>query len=125
MSRAHCILFLAFSSALGACQAVSPLAGKAARLLAPDQAARQELQLASAKFLGLANIDLAENTLVDSSKFSYARTPRQDAHGQLLQGRVVEMPHIFKLEIRGQQCWLIYESKAQEVQLRHAKCAAE
>ncbi|MFZ6749775.1 hypothetical protein [Undibacterium sp. Ren11W] len=125
MRQAQCSLFLFFCSVLGACQAVAPAPAKAARLLVPDQAARQELQQVSAKFLGLASVELAENTLIESSQFSYARTPRYDANAQMLQGRVVEMPHIFKLQIRAQQCWLIYENKAQEVQLKQAKCVAE
>ncbi|WP_295761061.1 hypothetical protein [Undibacterium sp.] len=125
MRQAQCSLFLFFFSMLGACQAVAPAAGKAARLLVPDQVARQELQQVSANFLGLASVELAENTLIESSQFSYARTPRYDTSGQMLQGRVVEMPHIFKLQIRAQQCWLIYENKAQEVQLKQTKCVAE
>lgn len=125
MRLAQSAVFLFFCSVLGACQAVSPLPGVAARLQAPDQAARQELRQVSAKFLGLVSIDLTDNTLIDSSQFAYARTPRYDANGQMLQGRVLEQPHIFKLQIRAQQCWLIYENKAQEVQLKQAKCVAE
>jgi hypothetical protein len=125
MKIAQSILFFLFTGTLAACQAVTPANGIAARLLAVDPLARQELQLQTATFLGLASVELAENTLIESSQFSYARTPRYDANGQMLQGRVVEMPHIFKLQIRAQQCWLIYENKAQEVQLKQAKCVAE
>ena len=116
-------LILCGTSALAACQTGREPA-VAARLLAPGPEARQELNAATATLLGVSSVDLAENTLIDSSQFAYARTPRRDASGQLLQGRVVEMPHGFRLELRGRQCWLVSQKTAQEVLLRQAKCVA-
>lgn len=129
MNSSQRILFILCSAVLGACQAVTPPASAsvvvAARLLSPSPQARQELNLATAKLLGIPSVSLAEQTLVDSSQFAYARKPRYDAAGQLLQGRVIEQPAIFKLELRGQQCWLVYPQKARETLLTQAKCVAE
>ncbi|MDO8652515.1 MAG: hypothetical protein Q7R66_10020 [Undibacterium sp.] len=127
MNSSQRILFILCSAVLGACQAVTPPASAAvaARLLSPSPQARQELSLATAKLLGIPGVTLAEQTLLDSSQFAYARKPRHDAAGQLLQGRVIEQPAIFKLELRGQQCWLVYPQKARETLLTQAKCVAE
>ena len=67
-----------------------------------------------------------EHKLSGSIQWRSVEPAREEhPHFNRLQGRVVEMPHIFKLQIRAQQCWLIYENKAQEVQLKQAKCVAE
>jgi sirohydrochlorin ferrochelatase len=122
-NRIILLLILWNASTLAACQTgrEPPVA---ARLLAPGPEARQELNAATATLLGVSSVDLAENTLIDSSQFAYARKPRRDASGQLLQGRVVEVPHSFRLEMRVQECWLVSQKTAQEVLLRQAKCVA-
>lgn len=115
--------YLVCSMSVGACQAVTPPVP--ARLLSPGKEVRQQLQDAVARSLGLATVTLADSTLTESSYFSYARTPRRDASGQLLQGRVVEPAHVFRLEIRGQECWLIYQNTRQQTLLKNAECVAE
>jgi outer membrane protein TolC len=87
--------------------------------------AQLELHKAMVRMLGVREINLSENTLTESSQFTYARTPRFDASGQLLQGRVMEQPHIFKLVLRDKTCWLIHQNSGQQTLLVHAKCVAE
>ncbi|MBI3285100.1 MAG: hypothetical protein HYZ65_09680 [Burkholderiales bacterium] len=119
------ILYLICGMSVGACQAVTPPAQAPARLRSPSKEVRQQLQDIVAKSLGVGAVTLAENTLTDSSQFSYARTPRRDSSGQLLQGRVIEPAHVFRLQIRGQECWLIYQNTGQQTLLQHAECVAE
>ena len=125
MKTSHVVLFLMSCVALGACQAVSSPISVAARLQAPSKEAQQQLREVTAKMLGLNAVTLEEHTLTNSSQFVYARTPRYDASGQLLQGRVIESVHIFKLVIRNGECWLIYQNKDQQALLSLAKCIAE
>lgn len=114
---------------LGACQATGLTSQVPARLLIDNTEAQtqiqQELQEAVARMLSVREIHLAENTLTDRSQFVYARTPRVDASGQLLQGRVVEEPQIFKLVMRDKACWLIHQNSGQQTLLTYAKCIAE
>lgn len=114
---------------LGACQALALPEQVPARLSLADgeaqQTAQKELRETVASMLGVSAVSLADNTLTDSSQFSYARTPRYNASGQLLQGRVIEQPHIFKLMIRDQACWLIHQNSGKQALLPHAKCIAE
>lgn len=114
---------------LGACQAAGLTSQVPARLLIANTDAQkttqQELQEVVARMLGVREIHLAENTLTDRSQFVYARTPRFDASGQLVQGRVIEQTQIFKLVIRDKACWLIHQNSGQQTLLIHAKCVAE
>lgn len=114
---------------LGACNALALAEQAPARLLLTDgeaqQEARKELREAVASMLGVSAVALADSTLTDSSQFSFARTPRYDASGQLLQGRVIEQPHIFKLVKRNKACWLIHQNSGKQLRLIHAKCIAE
>lgn len=112
------------ATVLGACQTVSP-SPVAARLLTPSKEARQELRETTAKILGLGAVTLDENTLINSSQFAYARKPRYDTSDQLLQGRVIEPVHVFRLVIREGACWLVYQNKNQQVLLSRATCIAE
>lgn len=124
MSIRRPTLLLALTSVLNACQAVSPPPA-AARLLAPSKEARQQLREVTAQMLGLSSVTLDENTLINSSQFAYARTPRYDASGQLLQGRVTEPVHVFRLVIREGGCWLVYQNKDRQALLSLAQCVAE
>lgn len=121
-------LFLAGSIPMSACQAVDPPLPVAARLVSPTAEARQQLREVTAKFLGLGAVVLAEDTLTKNSQFMFSRTPRYDASGQLLQGRVKEQGQLFKLVLREDGCWLMYENKQnknQQAKLSLAKCVAE
>jgi hypothetical protein len=110
---------------LCACQSANLPISVAARLQAPTKEVRQQVNEMTAKMLGLHSVTLDEKTLVNSSQFMVARTPRYDASGQLLQGRVIEQGHLFKLVLRDGQCWLIYHNKNQEALLSLATCVAE
>ena len=117
--------FLIFCMLLAACQAATLPISVAARLQAPAEEVQQQLREVTAKMLGLNSVNLEKNTLTNSSQFVYARTPRYDATGQLLQGRVIEPGHLFKLVLRDGKCWLVYQNKNQEALLDLAKCVAE
>ncbi|MCU6432423.1 hypothetical protein LPB67_01360 [Undibacterium sp. Jales W-56] len=123
-----CLLFSVAS--ISACQAFTPQPDVPARLLAMNTGVKQELQKEVAGMLGLPSVSLADNTLLDSSQFAFVRTPRYDESGQLLQGRVIEPPaHLFKLVIRGKDCWLLYKATSQhpakESRLSLAACKPE
>lgn len=119
------VLFLIFCMLLDACQAATLPISVAARLQAPAEEVQQQLREVTAKMLELNSVNLEKNTLTNSSQFVYARTPRYDATGQLLQGRVIEPGHLFKLVLRDGKCWLVYQNKNQEALLDLAKCVAE
>lgn len=119
------ILFLIFCMLLAACQAATLPISVAARLQAPAEEVQQQLREVTAKMLELNSVNLEKNTLTNSSQFVYARTLRYDATGQLLQGRVIEPGHLFKLVLRDGKCWLVYQNKNQEALLDLAKCVAE
>ncbi len=125
----HAVLLALLPLAFSACQAVNPAPGVPARLQPmtgeAQRAAYQELNEVTARMLGLASVTLAERSLIDSSQFAYARTARYDAAGLMLQGRVIESPRIFRLLLREQKCWLLDQTTAQQICLKHAKCVAE
>lgn len=124
-------IFLAGVTLASVGLALDPQLSVPARLQSPSAEVRQQLREVTAKFLGLRSFVLAEDTLTKESQFVVARTARYDASGQLLQGRVIEPGHIFKLVLREDGCWLIYQNmqnmqnKAQQSQLSLAKCVAE
>lgn len=113
------------SACLASCEAASTSISVPARLVSPNAEVRQQLRETTAKMLGLSAVVLAENTLTTASQFVISRTPRHDAAGQLLQGRVIEPGHIFKLVLRDNGCWLIYQIKDQQALLSLAKCVPE
>jgi hypothetical protein len=127
--KIHCAVLLCVSSAIfSVCHAADTQLSVPARLQSPNAEVRQELREVTAKFLGLSKVVLAEDTLTNASQFMFSRTPRYDASGQLLQGRVTEAGHIFKLMLRVDGCWLTYQhqqNKEQQEKLSLAKCVPE
>ncbi len=124
-------LFLVGLTAAKFASADNPPLSVPARLQSPSAEVRQELREVTAKMLGLSAVVLAEDTLTRASQFVIARTPRIDANGLLLQGRVIEQGHVFQLVRRDDGCWLTYQNKQnkqnkdQQVKLSLAKCVPE
>ena len=118
-------IFLVGVALVSVGQAFSPTPAVPARLQSPSTEARRQLREVTANFLGLSSVALAEDTLTKESQFVMSRTPHSDATGQLLQGRVIETGHIFRLILRGNECWLIYQNKEQLAKLSLAICVAE
>jgi hypothetical protein len=121
-------LFILGAMALGACQAIDSQTPVPARLLVDgatvsDQVG-EELQDTISLMLG-TRVTIASNTLTTSSTFAYARAPRINAQGQLLQGRVIEQPQIFKLMKIGNACWLEHTNSGKKIKLHQAQCIAE
>lgn len=130
--KIHCaVIFFAGVAASKLALAYSPPVSVPARLQSPSAEVRQELREVTAKMLGLSAVVLAEDTLTRASQFVIARTPRIDANGLLLQGRVIEQGHVFQLVRRDDGCWLTYQNKQnkqnkdQQVKLSLAKCVPE
>jgi hypothetical protein len=125
MKIVYAAAFLIGTTTVSACLAADPQNSVPARLDSPSPEVRQQLRDVTAKMLGLSTIVMAENTLTKDSRFIFIRTPRFDASGQLLQGRVIEPGHIFKLVLHEDGCWLIYQNKNQQEKLTLAKCVPE
>ncbi|MES2047183.1 MAG: hypothetical protein V4447_02200 [Pseudomonadota bacterium] len=127
--KIHCaVIFFAGVAASKLALAYSPPVSVPARLQSPSAEVRQELREVTAKMLGMNTVVLAEDTLTRASQFVFARTPRIDASGQLLQGRVIEQVQVFHLVLREDGCWLTYrdkQNKDQQAKLSLAKCVPE
>lgn len=125
MKILYVILFLAGVSSATACHALGPPPFVAARLQSPTPEVRKQLSEVTAKMLGLSTVVLAEHTLTHESQFVLTRTVRYDATGQLMQGRVIEPVHTFKLVLRDDGCWLIYQNRDLQSKLSLARCVPE
>lgn len=111
---------------LSACASSVAQADRPAVLVAPNSAARDELLTAIRNALGNgfgnAPLTLADDAFIHDSAVSIERTPRRDANGQLLNGRVMEKPQRFTLYVRGSRCVLVQAGTQREWLLKHANC---
>ena len=124
---------------LVACQAINASADMPARLISTDSTLADAVQtsvqqqvrqmVANSLNIDISAVNLADDTLINSSQFVFARTPRYDSSGQLIQGRIVEPVNVFKLVLRDHQCWLDYQGTVQhpakKMRLAGAQCKPE
>ncbi|MET3116120.1 hypothetical protein AAKU64_000323 [Undibacterium sp. GrIS 1.8] len=132
LNKFSCGLLVGVS--LVACQAINASAEVPAHLTsaaAAQTSVQQQLRqmVASSLNVDISVVNLADDTLINSSQFVFARTPRYESSGQLMQGRVVEPVNVFKLVLRDQQCWLDYQGTVQhpakKIRLAEAQCKPE
>ncbi len=109
---------------LSACQMAPAQTARPALLTNPGPEVHSELVRAVAGISGFASITLAEGDLTRSSLLVIQRKP-QYAHGELLQGRDLEMPQRFQLLLWQGQCWLEQLGSGKRQLLALARCRAE
>lgn len=110
--------------AASACATTGARADKPAIIVEPTAQSRAELLSVVRMAFGNAPVTLADDALTGSSSLAIERIPRRDANGQLLNGRVLEMPERFTLALRNSKCVLTQESTHREWVLHKTKCAA-
>ena len=95
-----------------------------ARLLAPTEASRAELQRIVNQALH-TNVRLAPDALTKSSVLSIERSPPAGIGKQPAQGRNMDAPIQFRLVMNGKVCALIDQRTTKRYVLEEAYCVAE
>lgn len=117
------LLLLTTTSMLG-CTGLATADDVPARLLAPTEASRAELQRVVNKALR-TNVRLAPDALTRSSVLSIERSPPAGIGKQPTQGRNMDAPIQFRLVMNGKACVLIDQRTTQRYVLEEAYCVAE
>ncbi|MBC3810611.1 hypothetical protein [Undibacterium aquatile] len=107
---------------LSACQFTAASPDKAAVLLASDPVVMQELGAAISSMSGFSEVTLSASDFMQSSEVIIERKHQTNQHGELIQGRDLEIPHRFRLETNGTQCWLVHLNSGQRRLLNAARC---
>jgi hypothetical protein len=107
---------------LSACQMISAQTTKPAVLVNPGIEAREELNQAIVAITGFSHVSLSTSDLTQSSDLVIERKHQRDGHGELLQGRDLEMPQRIQLVLQDGQCWLQQLSSGKRQLLKLAQC---
>ena len=107
-----------------ACASSIAQADRPAMIVNPTAATRTELLHIVRMALNNAPVTLADDALTQDTVLIIERTPRRDAGGQLLNGRVLEAPERFVLSLSNSHCVLTQESTHRHWVLRQTKCVA-
>ena len=119
------LTFAASILMLSACQFTAASPDKAAVLLASDAVVMRELGAAISSMSGFSEVALSASDFMQSSEVIIERKHQTNQHGELIQGRDLEMPHRFRLETNGTQCWLLHLNSGQRRLLNTARCQAK
>jgi hypothetical protein len=95
-----------------------------ALLVAPDAAARNEVQRAVTSALQRSDVTLAEDALTRDSLLIIERTAARDPTGQRLSGRDYDRPEQFQLVASNGRCALIHQRTGSRHELPSARCVA-
>jgi hypothetical protein len=114
-SRLVSIAFL-----MAACAAERP-----AHIVDATPASRAALQDAVNSAFGGADVSLAEDALMHSSRLTIDHVVRRDESGTPIMGRELGRPVVFELVKRGDQCVLVRQSDGAHWLLSDTTCAAE
>jgi hypothetical protein len=109
---------------VAACQTVASGEDIPARIVAPTEASRAELQYNVNSALR-TDVLLAEDALVESSVLTIARDQPGSMQNPVPQGRIVETPIQFRLVKRGDDCILVDQRDQTRYLLEGTDCAAE
>jgi hypothetical protein len=71
---------------------------------------------------GFSEVTLSASDFMQSSEVIIERKHQTNQHGELIQGRDLEIPHRFRLETNGTQCWLVHLNSGQRRLLNTARC---
>jgi len=110
---------------LSACQFTAASPDNAAVLLTSDAETTQELRAAISSMSGFSSVTLSASDFMQSSEVIIERRHQTNQQGELIQGRDLEMPHRFRLETNGTQCWLLHLNSGQRRLLSKARCQAK
>lgn len=116
------LTFAASILMLSACQFTAASPDKAAVLLASDPVVMQELGAAISSMSGFSEVTLSASDFMQSSEVIIERKHQMNQHGELIQGRDLEIPHRFRLETNGTQCWLVHLNSSKRYLLNKARC---
>jgi hypothetical protein len=116
------LTFAASILMLSACQFTAASPDKAAVLLASDAVVMQELGAAISNMSGFSEVTLSASDFMQSSEVIIERKHQTNQHGELIQGRDLEIPHRFRLETNGTQCWLVHLNSSKRYLLNKARC---
>ncbi|MBC3878376.1 hypothetical protein H8K38_11180 [Undibacterium sp. FT79W] len=116
------LTFAASILMLSACQFTAASPDKAAVLLASDAVVMQELGAAISSMSGFSDVTLSASDFIQSSEVIIERKHQTNQYGELIQGRDLEIPHRFRLETNGTQCWLVHLNSGQRRLLNTARC---
>ncbi|WP_423680926.1 hypothetical protein [Undibacterium sp. WLHG33] len=110
---------------LSACQFTAASPDKAAVLLISDAETTQELRTVIGSMSGFSDVTLSASDFMQSSEVTIERRHQTNQQGELIQGRDLEMPHRFRLETNGTQCWLFHLNSGQRRLLSKTRCQAK
>lgn len=97
---------------LSSCQAFSH-----AHTDAVLQKPSEEIPRTVARMLGISEVKLAKNALMNDSQLLIERSK--------LQGLSLEKPEVFRLSLLGKSCWLERVSTGEKQELKEAWCKAK
>lgn len=109
---------------LSACQLTAASPDKAAVLLTSDAEVMRELGAAISSISGFSEVTLSASDFMQSSDVTIERRHQANGQGELIQGRDLEMPHRFRLETNGTQCWLVHLNSSRRYLLNKVRCQA-
>jgi len=109
---------------VAACQTVASGEDIPARILAPTQDSRAELQYNVNSALR-TEVLLADDALVESSVLTITRDQPGSMQNPVPQGRIMETPIQFRLVKRGDDCILVDQRDQTRYLLEGTDCAAE
>ena len=119
------LTFAASILMLSACQFTAASPDKAAVLLISDAETTQELRTVIGSMSGFSDVTLSAADFMQSSEVIIERKHQTNQHGELIQGRDLEMPHRFRLETNGTQCWLLHLNSGQRRLLSKTRCQSK
>jgi hypothetical protein len=109
---------------IAACQTVASGEDVPARIVAPTEVSRAELQYNVNSALR-TEVLLADDALVESSVLTIERNQPGTMQNPLPQGRVMETPIQFRLVKRGDDCILVDQRDQTRYLLESTNCVAE
>ncbi|MEJ2792337.1 hypothetical protein WAE56_02870 [Iodobacter sp. LRB] len=77
----------------------------------------EEIPRTVARMLGISEVTLAKNALMDDSQLLIERSKQQ--------GLSLEKPEVFRLSLLGKNCWLERVSTGEKRELKEALCKAK
>ena len=106
------------------CQTVPNDYDRPARIVNPDAASFESLQLTVKHALG-GNVVLSDSALTDSSILTIENLPKASMENPVPHGRVYKRPVQFRLVMNGNDCILVNQQDRSRYVLENTTCIAE
>lgn len=110
--------------ALSACQTTN-MEPVPARIVDPDADSRAALTSAVSDALDGMDVILAPDALTDSSRLVLERSRPMDRNALQRDGRMLERPEHFQLQLLAGACILVHEGSGQQQMLADTRCEPE